>query len=1341
MIENNTIIAIFAFITRKKKVKKVLYIVFTVFVTILVLSCGNRADKATRDAVDSLNMLSCRVLYVSAVESEQIARKALSMSEDYYDGRMEAECNIGHALMMRMEFDSAKAVLDDVISNTGNALYHFLADVEMMKQCQFVGANKEFYEYRTDALVRMDRVSEDEGVMNEHQRLVWKIANCWFNLCLTSHYNNLRYDDELAQAKIEYEKWYQMLGADSVIISAMFEKHDLNHWRKYGNLYYESRELVKIADTLSLSGQNFEALDTLNRALQCMNRYYGFTNEDEAFHIFDFRNMDSLSLEMQMINDPDIVTIPNWMALIREELSIVYGALGMKDASDYNHNIYFDILDATRQDMSLQERQERLEHEDKMLNILIVTVVIICIIVVCLVVFIGKKIDKRSALRSARLRELIELCKTMTSAMPSEAVDEEEVANAIHSAVDESVQKLIPNVKGDWTKYDVERLETFDREMLFVLQVLYNWILENGRVVIEMNEESERVDSVRYIHEKRINDNKRQYIDKSTSVSIVNGITPFLDRAIREVGKLKALDVEKDREEMNQRLVYVNELVDKIEAYNDVLGHWVKIRQGAVTLNIENFAIQPLFETIAKGRAMYDAKNITLDVPESTDAVVKADHALTLFMINTLMDNARKYTPEGGTVRVSAEVTDDYVEISVSDSGKGLSPEDVEILNNSKVYDSSKIGIADDTNGEIRQNKGFGFGLMNCRGIIEKYRKTNAIFAVCAFGVESVLDKGSRFYFRLPKGVIRTFMLIAMMLIPGLSLAHGEGEDLECRHDSCADITRCEELLLAEQYYDSVYECNLNRDFERALTFADTAIMHLNHHHLQNKVDSTLLMQLDGESMNELILHRQGFETNYTVIIDLRNEIAIAALALNKRHLYHYNNEIFTRLYKQLSDDPTLADYCNSMQQSTVNKQVTVTIILFSVIVLLFMYALLNSRHNLLYIFNMRQLLRFIHFLFTAKEDEQKSVLYRCINEIRMVDAVGVAYVDVDSVDGNLQYGYEGNTDCKVMLEQFMGLCYKSQQRMSNERERFLAYPLIVNQEGEKKCIGAVGLVLHDAHISENDDLTLQLMAGFYAMQTYFCSTRIDEQKAELELRMDEMRRTQQEDNKIHIQNMVLDNYLSTIKHETMYYPGRIKQIAQSSIKDPDPARLRDLAEITTYYKEVFTLLSSGASKQLERRVFKRENVNVAKLASEAKRSFDKKNRKLMLPIKFVVDSVDDDMTIMTDRIIANYMIDTLLSGAMEDESMGTLRLSFAKEDKFIKVTFTDDRLEYSDDELQTLFYADSIKYDNITGALHGSQFLLLKQMVREHDEYSGHKGCRIYAEKAEEGTRVVMML
>lgn len=82
-------------------------------------------------------------------------------------------------------------------------------------------------------------------------------------------------------------------------------------------------------------------------------------------------------------------------------------------------------------------------------------------------------------------------------------------------------------------------------------------------------------------------------------------------------------------------------------------------------------------------------KQQTLTI-EPTAAIVKADKALTLFMINTLTENARKYTQPGGNVSVYAQETESYVEISVKDDGPGLSQEDVERILSEKVYDLVK---------------------------------------------------------------------------------------------------------------------------------------------------------------------------------------------------------------------------------------------------------------------------------------------------------------------------------------------------------------------------------------------------------------------------------------------------------------------------------------------------------------------------------------------------------------------------------------------------------------------------------------------------------------------------
>ena len=146
----------------------------------------------------------------------------------------------------------------------------------------------------------------------------------------------------------------------------------------------------------------------------------------------------------------------------------------------------------------------------------------------------------------------------------------------------------------------------------------------------------------------------------------------------------------------------------------------------------------------------------------------------------------------GANLIVNLSASDEYVEIGIQDTGIGLSEDDVTTLNNSNVYDSSHLGISND-------NKGFGFGIMNCKGIINKYKKTSAKFAVCDFGVESVLGKGSRFWFRLPRALC---LILSFMLSVG-TFAGSE------RYTSL---------------FDSTYTANIEGRYEDALRYADSAL-------------------------------------------------------------------------------------------------------------------------------------------------------------------------------------------------------------------------------------------------------------------------------------------------------------------------------------------------------------------------------------------------------------------------------------------------------------------------------------------------------------------------------------
>lgn len=85
------------------------------------------------------------------------------------------------------------------------------------------------------------------------------------------------------------------------------------------------------------------------------------------------------------------------------------------------------------------------------------------------------------------------------------------------------------------------------------------------------------------------------------------------------------------------------------------------------------------------------------------------------------------------------------------------------------------------------------------------------------------------------------------------------------------------------------------------------------------------------------------------------------------------------------------------------------------------------------------------------------------------------------------------------------------------------------------------------------------------------------ERQRELELAGDELRRVEYENNNVYVSNNVLDNCLSTLKHETMYYPSRIRQLI-----DGTDNNLTAMSELIGYYKRLYTILNEQALRQIE---------------------------------------------------------------------------------------------------------------------------------------------------------------
>ena len=119
-------------------------------------------------------------------------------------------------------------------------------------------------------------------------------------------------------------------------------------------------------------GEYEQALDTLKHALECVNdhhrRFYDCHDSLDWLKAYDRR--DTICAEKSWIQQK-LKTVPEWISRIREQLSVTYAGLEMKEYSDYNRNIYLDILEDTRQDKELESRYQALEKEAGQLNLLL----------------------------------------------------------------------------------------------------------------------------------------------------------------------------------------------------------------------------------------------------------------------------------------------------------------------------------------------------------------------------------------------------------------------------------------------------------------------------------------------------------------------------------------------------------------------------------------------------------------------------------------------------------------------------------------------------------------------------------------------------------------------------------------------------------------------------------------------------------------------------------------------------------------------------------------------------------------------------------------------------------
>lgn len=185
--------------------------------------------------------------------------------------------------------------------------------------------------------------------------------------------------------------------------------------------------------------------------------------------------------------------------------------------------------------------------------------------------------------------------------------------------------------------------------------------------------------------------------------------------------------------------IHIRELKTRFNHTRTLLNNlldWTLLQMDKLNLNAVKIDIQKIVDENIQLLSAVQTKQIKLvnNVPESTIAF--ADSNTVNLVIRNLITNAIKFTNDGGSVTIAAaEKNNEYV-VSVSDNGIGMKDDVLSILFD-KTAPYTTRGTANE--------KGTGLGLILCKEFVEK--NGGRIW------VESEVNKGSTFYFTLPKPI------------------------------------------------------------------------------------------------------------------------------------------------------------------------------------------------------------------------------------------------------------------------------------------------------------------------------------------------------------------------------------------------------------------------------------------------------------------------------------------------------------------------------------------------------------------------------------------------------------
>ncbi len=171
-------------------------------------------------------------------------------------------------------------------------------------------------------------------------------------------------------------------------------------------------------------------------------------------------------------------------------------------------------------------------------------------------------------------------------------------------------------------------------------------------------------------------------------------------------------DVNWDGATRKDFLKTIDEKADELQNLIDKMLQIAKLEAGALKLEKEPLSLPRLAQKVLQEmRSRADGHQLKAEFP-SPFPIVEADSRCVEQVLKNLVENAIKYSPHGGLIKVSGSVSDGSVVVSVADEGIGIPPEHLD-----KIFDrfyrvegprTQRIG-------------GTGLGLSIARGLVEAH--------------------------------------------------------------------------------------------------------------------------------------------------------------------------------------------------------------------------------------------------------------------------------------------------------------------------------------------------------------------------------------------------------------------------------------------------------------------------------------------------------------------------------------------------------------------------------------------------------------------------------------------